>query len=53
VFALQRIMGHADLDMTRRYLALEMRDLEAAHAQASPIQRLLPAPKTRAGRIKK
>lgn len=42
VFALQRIMGHADLAMTKRYLALVDADLADQHALASPVARLIP-----------
>ncbi len=42
VFALQRIMGHADLSMTRRYLALTQEDLRAEHQRASPVLQLIP-----------
>lgn len=44
IFALQRIMGHTSLEMTRRYLALTDQDLKEAHAKASPLNNLLKAP---------
>lgn len=37
VFALQRLMGHADLTVLRRYLAQTDDDLRSAHAKASPV----------------
>lgn len=37
IYALQRIMGHSDLKMMRRYLALAQADCEAAHRVASPV----------------
>lgn len=41
VFTLQRLMGHADLQVLRRYLAQTDDDLRAAHAKASPVDNLL------------
>jgi integrase len=53
VFALQREMGHSDLDMTKRYLALSEDDLREAHAMASPLNSLLGnAPRKRLRLIK-
>ena len=46
MFSLQRILGHATLDMIKRYVALA--DLEIVcliHAVASPADRLLIGPK--------
>ncbi len=40
-FALQRMLGHSTLAMTRRYVALTQDDLNAVHASASPVARLL------------
>jgi site-specific recombinase XerD len=37
VFTLQRTMGHADLNMTKRYLALTGEDLKREHKTASPV----------------
>ena len=37
IYALQRIMGHSDLKMMRRYLALAQADCAAAHQAASPV----------------
>ena len=36
VFTLQKLMGHADLQVLRRYLAQTTEDLRIAHAKASP-----------------
>ncbi len=41
VYSLQRLMGHADLDILRRYLAQTEQDLREAHAKAGPVDRLL------------
>lgn len=41
VYSLQRMMGHADLSVLRRYLAQTDSDLQAAHGKASPVDRLL------------
>jgi len=40
VYSLQRLMGHADLSVLRRYLAQTEGDLQAAHARTSPVDRL-------------
>jgi len=37
VFALQRTMGHADLNMTKRYLAIIGEDLKREYETASPV----------------
>lgn len=44
-------MGHADMNMTKRYLALTHRDMEDMHERATPLKRVLP--KGRVRRIKK
>lgn len=41
-FALQRTLGHTDLTMTRRYVALTQNDLRQQHSIASPINTLVP-----------
>jgi len=40
--ALQRTLGHRDLTMTKRYVALTQQDLREQHTLASPLQALLP-----------
>lgn len=37
VFSLQRLMGHADLQVMRRYLAQTDDDIRISHAKASPV----------------
>lgn len=39
LFSLQRVMGHANLSTTRRYVGLDLRDVAAQHARFSPIAR--------------
>jgi integrase/recombinase XerC len=41
VFSLQQILGHATLDMVRRYISLSEADLVARHRTASPADRLV------------
>lgn len=40
-FTLQRIMGHADMEMTKRYLKFSKTDLQNVHKSASPLKKLL------------
>jgi len=42
VFGLQRLMGHTDLTMTRKYISLTNNDLRQQHSTASPLNVLLP-----------
>ena len=44
IFALQRIMGHTSLEMTKRYLALTEQDIKEAAFLASPLNTLLETP---------
>lgn len=41
VFTLQRILGHADISTTRRYVQLDDEDIKRQHAQFSPITYVL------------
>jgi site-specific recombinase XerD len=41
VYSLQKLLGHADLGVLRRYLAQTEQDLAAAHAKAGPVDHLL------------
>lgn len=40
LFELQKLMGHADLTILRRYVALAEQYLAQAHRQASPVDRM-------------
>lgn len=51
VFSLQKAMGHSTLSMTERYLALSDDDIQRAHAKASPVTAMFPAPRKRAGKL--
>ena len=37
VFTLQAILGHATMNMVKKYLAIAQADVEAGHRQASPV----------------
>jgi site-specific recombinase XerD len=37
IFALQKLMGHSDLQVLRRYLAQTDQDIQAAHMRGSPV----------------
>ncbi len=39
---LQRILGHTNLTMTKRYVTLTQDDLKEQHAHASPVNKLVP-----------
>jgi len=41
MFALQDIMGHSDINMTKRYLKLSSEDLKNQHDMASPVKTFL------------
>ena len=41
IFSLQYILGHSDLTMCRRYLAIVQADAQNAHAKASPVDNWL------------
>jgi integrase/recombinase XerD len=41
LLSVSRLLGHADLSTTRRYLKLETDDLREAHRRAGPVDRLL------------
>ena len=41
IFSLQYILGHSDLTMCRRYLAIVKADAQNAHARASPVDNWL------------
>jgi len=40
VFTLQKILGHASLEMTRKYVALASGDVKEKHRQYSPVDNL-------------
>ncbi|WP_338461668.1 tyrosine-type recombinase/integrase [Brevibacillus borstelensis] len=40
LFTLQRIVGHADISTTRKYIQMDDENVRAQHAQFSPIMRL-------------
>ena len=40
VYSLQKLMGHADLQVLRRYLAQTNEDLRVAHERFSPVERM-------------
>ena len=50
IYSLQRLMGHADLTMLRRYLAQNEEDLKRAHDAYGPVDRMLFDPGTSDGR---
>jgi len=51
-FSLQKLMGHENMDMTKRYLNITGQDLREAHEQASPINKLIPKKNTRIRKLK-
>ena len=52
VFALQRIMGHSDLRMTKRYIAISDEQLIEQHNLSTPLNNIVVTSK-RIDRIKK
>jgi site-specific recombinase XerD len=48
-FSLQRMLGHTDMTMTRRYVSLTQQDLREQHTSASPVYKLI----TRKKRLRK
>jgi len=44
-FALQTMLGHVDMTMTKRYVRLSNNDLKEQHTASSPINRLVPKDK--------
>ena len=38
IFSLQRLMGHKDISILRRYLAQTTEDIRVAHAKGSPVE---------------
>ncbi|WP_235439712.1 tyrosine-type recombinase/integrase [Paenibacillus sp. DMB20] len=40
-FSLQKTLGHVDITMTKRYVALADEDLKADHVKASPLNKLI------------
>lgn len=40
-FALQKVMGHADLNMTKKYVAMADNDIKEQHQMASPVANLV------------
>lgn len=53
IFALQKIMGHTKLDMTRTYVELVQADIKGSHKKASPLNTLLEKQSKRVGKLKK
>ncbi|OME21613.1 MULTISPECIES: tyrosine-type recombinase/integrase [Paenibacillus] len=51
-FSLQRTLGHVDITMTKRYVALVDDDLKIEHAKASPVMKLVDTNK-RNSKVKK
>ena len=50
VFTLQKLLGHEDLTMTRRYAELSQTDVQEKHRLYSPMDAL--RPKTKTGRTR-
>lgn len=41
VFALQKMLGHTDIQMTKRYVRLEDEDVAEQHTKASPVNNFI------------
>lgn len=41
-FALQRLLGHTDMAMTKKYVALTQGDLKKQHQESSPLNEIMP-----------
>jgi integrase/recombinase XerD len=41
IFSLQRLMGHSDLQVLRRYLAQSDKDIQNAHVKGAPVDNLM------------
>ncbi|GFN30436.1 tyrosine-type recombinase/integrase [Paenibacillus xylaniclasticus] len=52
-FALQMMLGHVDMTMTKRYVRLTTGDVKEQHAMASPVNRIAPQNKRLRGLGKK
>jgi site-specific recombinase XerD len=39
VFSLQRVLGHRSISSTRRYVDMDLRDVQVQHERFSPIAR--------------
>lgn len=52
VFSLQKLLGHSDLTMTRRYAELSQQDVQTKHRAYSPADRLNPAQNTGRKRLR-
>lgn len=50
VFSLQKTLGHTDIAMTKRYVALSQSDLRDQHQIAAPLSKIVPD-KRRVGRL--
>ncbi|WP_268921745.1 tyrosine-type recombinase/integrase [Metabacillus schmidteae] len=46
-FSLRKVMGHENMDMTKRYLNITGQDLREVHQHASPLNNLIPKKKSR------
>jgi len=51
-FALMKILGHADISMTQKYVRYAKGEVKEIHDKASPIESLMPARNKRKGSVK-